>query len=108
MKQPKFIFTSVVLSAAGFAMAAGSLWNMDVDAYEVQVPSVGCDLVGTGPDAYCRKCGRYLGEMDHYWAERYGEIAPRRVITRFFEYHRDNGLINEHFLENHNYPGNAV
>lgn len=59
-------------------------------------------------DAYCRKCGRYLGEMDHYWAERYGEIAPRRVITRFFEYHRDNGLINEHFLENHNYPGNAV
>ena len=55
MKQPKFIFTSVVLSAASFAMAAGSLWNMDVDAYEVQIPSVGCDLVGTGPDAYCRR-----------------------------------------------------
>ena len=36
-------------------MAAGSLWNMDVDAYEVQIPSVGCDLVGTGPDAYCRR-----------------------------------------------------
>ena len=55
MKQPKFIFPAVVLSAAGFAMAAGSLWNMDVDAYEVQIPSVGCDLVGTGPDAYCRR-----------------------------------------------------
>ena len=38
MKQPKFIFTSVVLSVAGFAMAAGSLWNMDVDAYQVQMP----------------------------------------------------------------------
>ena len=38
MKQPKFIFTSVVLSAASFAMAAGSLWNMDVDAYQVQMP----------------------------------------------------------------------
>ena len=55
MKQTKFILPAVVLSAAGFAMAAGSLWNMDVDAYEVQIPSVGCDLVGTGPDAYCRR-----------------------------------------------------
>jgi hypothetical protein len=55
MKQTKFILPAVVLSAAGFAMAAGSLWNMYVDAYEVQIPSTGCDLVGTGPDAYCRK-----------------------------------------------------
>ena len=70
MKQPKFIFPAVVLSAAGFAMAAGSLWNMDVDAYEVQVPSVGCDVVGTGPDAYCRKyeIGRfypYVGNSEN-------------------------------------------
>ena len=48
MKQTKFTLPAVVLSAAGFAMAAGSLWNMDVDDYEVQIPSVGCDLVGTG------------------------------------------------------------
>lgn len=33
MKQPKFILPAVVLSAAGFAMAQGSLWNMDVDDY---------------------------------------------------------------------------
>ena len=55
MKQTKFILPAVVLSAAGFAMAAGSLWNMNGDDYEVQVPIVGCDKVGTGPDAYCRK-----------------------------------------------------
>ncbi len=41
MKQTKFILPAVVLSAAGFAMAAGSLWNMYVDAYEVQIPCVG-------------------------------------------------------------------
>ena len=40
MKQTKFILPAVVLSAAGFAMAAGSLWNMDVDAYEVQIPQL--------------------------------------------------------------------
>ena len=38
MKQTKFILPAVVLSAAGSAMAAGSLWNMDVDAYQVQIP----------------------------------------------------------------------
>ena len=38
MKQTKFTLPAVVLSAAGFAMAAGSLWNMDVDAYQVQMP----------------------------------------------------------------------
>ena len=55
MKQTKFILPTIVLSAAGFAMAAGGLWNMYVDAYEVQIPSTGCDKVGTGPDAYCRR-----------------------------------------------------
>ena len=55
MKQTKYIFPALALSAAGFAMAAGSLWNMNGDDYEVQVPIVGCDKVGTGPDAYCRK-----------------------------------------------------
>ncbi|MBR4558446.1 MAG: T9SS type A sorting domain-containing protein [Fibrobacter sp.] len=38
MKQTKFILPAVVLSAAGFAMAQGSLWNMYVDAYQVQIP----------------------------------------------------------------------
>ncbi len=40
MKQTKFILPAVVLSAAGFAMAAGSLWNMYVDAYQVQIPQL--------------------------------------------------------------------
>jgi hypothetical protein len=40
MKQTKFILPAVVLSAAGFAMAAGSLWNMYVDAYQVQFPEL--------------------------------------------------------------------
>ena len=38
MKQTKFILPAVVLSAAGSAMAVGDLWNMDVDAYQVQIP----------------------------------------------------------------------
>ena len=48
MKTTKYIFPALALSAAGSAMAVGGLWNMYVDAYEVQIPSVGCDLVGTG------------------------------------------------------------
>ena len=81
MKQTKFILPAVVLSAASFAMAAGSLWNMDVDAYEVQVPSVGCDLVGTGPDAYCRKyeIGRfypYVGNSEN------GQTTSFEPITK--------------------------
>ena len=40
MKQTKFILPAVVLSAAGFAMAQGSLWNMHVDAYQVQIPEL--------------------------------------------------------------------
>ena len=40
MKQTKFILPAVVLSAANFAMAAGSLWNMDVDDYQVQIPQI--------------------------------------------------------------------
>ena len=70
MKQTKYIFPALALSAAGFAMAAGSLWNMNGDDYEVQVPIVGCDKVGTGPDAYCRKYedGRfypYVGDTEN-------------------------------------------
>ena len=81
MKQTKFILPAVVLSAAGFAMAAGSLWNMDVDAYEVQVPSVGCDVVGTGPDAYCRnyEIGRfypYVGNSEN------GQTVSFEPITK--------------------------
>ena len=59
-------------------------------------------------DLFCPKCGRFLEKMDHYWAEKFGEIAPRYMITRYFEYCRDHGLIGEHFWEYHNYPGNAV
>ena len=40
MKQIKFILPAVVLSAAGSAMAVGSLWNMYVDAYQVQIPEL--------------------------------------------------------------------
>ena len=40
MKQTKFILPAVVLSAAGSAMAVGSLWNMYVDAYQVQIPEL--------------------------------------------------------------------
>ena len=47
MKTTKYIFPALALSAAGFAMAAGSLWNMDVDAYQVQIPCVGfCEDIG--------------------------------------------------------------
>ena len=38
MKQTKYIFPALALSAAGSAMAVGGLWNMDVDAYQVQIP----------------------------------------------------------------------
>ena len=35
------------LVAASASLAAGSLWNMDVDAYQVQVPeTVACDKTG--------------------------------------------------------------
>ena len=81
MKQTKFILPAVVLSAASFAMAEGSLWNMNADDYEVQVPSVGCDLVGTGPDAYCRKYedGRfypYVGNSEN------GQTTSFEPITK--------------------------
>jgi hypothetical protein len=59
-------------------------------------------------DAYCSKCGKYLGEMDYFYAREFGEIAPRRVITRFFEYCRDNGKIHDGFFEHYNYPGEPV
>ena len=81
MKTTKYIFPALALSAAGSAMAVGSLWNMDVDAYEVQVPSAGCDLVGTGPDAYCRKyeIGRfypYVGDSEN------GQTVSFEPITK--------------------------
>ena len=81
MKQTKFILPAVVLLAADSAMAVGGLWNMDVDAYEVQVPSVGCDVVGTGPDAYCRKyeIGRfypYVGDSEN------GQTVSFEPITK--------------------------
>lgn len=59
-------------------------------------------------NTYCRHCGNYLGEMDYYLAVKYGEVAPRRMITKYYEYCKENGLINEHFFEYHNYPGQPV
>ena len=42
------------LAAASASMAAGSLWNMDVDAYQVQVPeTVACDKTGDDYGAAC-------------------------------------------------------
>ena len=42
------------LAAASVSMAAGSLWNMDVDAYQVQVPEVGECTPPTEDDySYC-------------------------------------------------------
>ena len=40
MKTTKYIFPALALSAAGSAMAVGSLWNMYVDAYQVQIPEL--------------------------------------------------------------------
>lgn len=57
---------------------------------------------------YCPKCGSFFKYMDYYWAENFGEIAPRRMITKYYEFCRDNGLIDKHFFERHNYPGNSV
>lgn len=57
---------------------------------------------------YCPKCGAFLQEMDYYWAEEFGEVVSRSTITRYYEYCRDHGLIDDHFFEYHNYPGNAV
>ena len=42
------------LAAASASLAAGSLWNMDVDAYQVQVPeTVACDKTGDDYGAAC-------------------------------------------------------
>lgn len=57
---------------------------------------------------YCPRCGCFIKEMDYYWACKFEEIAPRSMITRYYVYCRDNGLVNEHFFENHNYPGQPV
>ena len=40
MKTTKYIFPALALSAAGSAMAVGGLWNMYVDAYQVQMPEL--------------------------------------------------------------------
>lgn len=57
---------------------------------------------------YCPKCGAFIEEMNYYWAQELGEIAPRHAITRYFEYCRDNGLMTKHFLATNNYPGREV
>ena len=41
------IFPAFVLLASTMSMAAGGLWNMDVDAYQVQIPCTGfCEGIG--------------------------------------------------------------
>lgn len=57
---------------------------------------------------YCPKCGSFYEKMDYYWASKLGEIAPRYMITRYYEYCRDNGLIGKYFWDYHNYPGQSV
>ena len=47
------------LAAASASLAAGSLWNMDVDAYQVQVPeTVACDKTG---EDYGKECYQTTG-----------------------------------------------
>ena len=47
------------LAAASVSLAAGTLWNMDVDAYQVQVPeTVACDKTG---DDYGKACYQSTG-----------------------------------------------
>ena len=59
------------LAAASVSMAAGSLWNMNVDAYQVQVPeTVACDKTGDDYGAACYQSTggwwfAYVGDEKH-------------------------------------------
>ena len=59
------------LAAASVSMATGSLWNMNVDAYQVQVPeTVACDKTGDDYGAACYQSTggwwfAYVGDEKH-------------------------------------------
>ena len=64
------------LAAASVSMAAGSLWNMDVDAYQVQVPeTVVCDKTG---DDYGAACYQSTGG---WWFAYVGDTKDGQVMS---------------------------
>ena len=64
------------LAAASASMAAGSLWNMDVDAYQVQVPeTVVCDKTG---DDYGAACYQSTGG---WWFAYVGDTKDGQVMS---------------------------
>ena len=64
------------LAAASASMAAGSLWNMDVDAYQVQVPeTVVCDKTG---DDYGAACYQSTGG---WWFAYVGDTKDGPVMS---------------------------
>ncbi len=64
------------LAAASVSMAAGSLWNMDVDAYQVQVPeTVACDKTG---DDYGAACYQSTGG---WWFAYIGDEKDGQVMS---------------------------
>ncbi len=64
------------LMAASASLAAGSLWNMDVDAYQVQVPeTVSCDKTG---DDYGAACYQSTGG---WWFAYVGDEADGQVMS---------------------------
>ena len=64
------------LAAASASMATGSLWNMDVDAYQVQVPeTVACDKTG---DDYGAACYQSTGG---WWFAYVGDTKDGQVMS---------------------------
>ena len=64
------------LAAASASMAAGSLWNMDVDAYQVQVPeTIACDKTG---DDYGAACYQSTGG---WWFAYVGDTKDGQVMS---------------------------
>jgi hypothetical protein len=74
------------LAAASASLAAGSLWNMDVDAYQVQVPeTVVCDKTG---DDYGAACYESTGG---WWFAYVGDEADGQVMSFDPIDHNDDG-----------------
>ena len=64
------------LAAASVSMATGSLWNMNVDAYQVQVPeTVACDKTG---DDYGAACYESTGG---WWFAYVGDTKDGQVMS---------------------------
>ena len=82
MKQTKFILPAVVLSAASFAMAAGSLWNMDVDAYQVQMPDDPLTCIKTTDDYTAACYSNNAGWWYAYSSGNENEVVSFDPITK--------------------------